>query len=211
MSMTSSEPPVAIIGAGSHGRVVLATLLAAGRTVLGFIDHDVRPGTSVDGYGVLGTEAALEPLGREALELALGIGLLPHRRTVYEHLSMAGYRFARVAHPQVVINGPAAIGPGVQLMAGVVLQPGVDIGPNVLVNTRASIDHECVIGAHVVVSPGAVLCGNVIVEDGATIGPNATITRGVRVGAGSVVAAGAVVVSEVAPGTTVYGVPARAK
>ena len=46
------------------------------------------------------------------------------------------------------------------------------------------------------------------VEDGASIGSGAVVAGGVRIGAGSLVGAGAVVTRDVAPGTTVVGVPA---
>ena len=49
----------------------------------------------------------------------------------------------------------------------------------------------------------------VLVEAGAAIGSNATILGGVTIGAGALVGAGAVVTRDVAPGTTVRGVPAK--
>jgi acetyltransferase-like isoleucine patch superfamily enzyme len=49
-----------------------------------------------------------------------------------------------------------------------------------------------------------------VVERGASIGSGAVILCGVRIGADAVVGAGAVVTNDVAPGTTVTGVPARA-
>ena len=48
-----------------------------------------------------------------------------------------------------------------------------------------------------------------IVEDEVSVGANATILPGVRLGRGCTVGAGAVVVRDVAPGTTVVGNPAR--
>jgi len=47
------------------------------------------------------------------------------------------------------------------------------------------------------------------VEAGASIGSNATIMGGVTIGRGALVGAGAVVTKDVAPFTTVAGVPAR--
>lgn len=206
---TDSKPAVLILGAGAHGRVVLACLLAMGRNVAGFIDTNKDAGTEVDGHAVLGDESVLDRFERESIELAIGVGLLPGRRALYERLHQQRYRFARTIHPSVVINGSCGIGTACQLMPGVVLQPGVTVGDNVVVNTRASVDHDCVLGAHVMVGPGAILCGNVTVEEAATVGPGATLTRGVRIGAGAIVGAGAVVLSDVAPGSRVYGVPAK--
>ena len=49
------------------------------------------------------------------------------------------------------------------------------------------------------------------VEDGAMLGAGVVLLPAVRVGAGAVVAAGAVVTRDVPPGTTVFGMPARAR
>jgi acetyltransferase-like isoleucine patch superfamily enzyme len=49
-----------------------------------------------------------------------------------------------------------------------------------------------------------------IVEDRASLGSGAVVLGGVRIGAGALVGAGAVVTRDVAPGTTVAGLPARA-
>jgi UDP-2-acetamido-3-amino-2,3-dideoxy-glucuronate N-acetyltransferase len=48
-----------------------------------------------------------------------------------------------------------------------------------------------------------------IVEQSASIGSGAVVLGGIRIGAGALVGAGAVVSQDVAPGTTVVGVPAR--
>ena len=48
-----------------------------------------------------------------------------------------------------------------------------------------------------------------IVEDNVLIGANAVVIEGCRIGHDAVVAAGAVVISDVEPGTVVAGCPAK--
>ena len=58
-------------------------------------------------------------------------------------------------------------------------------------------------------APAPRLAGRVTVESGAFVGIGATVIQHVRVGYEAVVGAGAVVISDVAPMSTVVGVPAR--
>jgi acetyltransferase EpsM len=71
------------------------------------------------------------------------------------------------------------------------------------------VDHESLIGTASHICPGARVAGRVTVESGAFVGIGATIIQSTRVGYESVVGAGAVVISDVAPMSTVVGVPAR--
>ncbi len=65
------------------------------------------------------------------------------------------------------------------------------------------------VGTAVHVCPGVKLAGHVTAESGAFIGIGATVIQNVRIGYDSVVGAGSVVIDDVAPMTTVVGVPAK--
>ena len=94
---------------------------------------------------------------------------------------------------------------------GAVVGAGTMIDMGAVLGGRATVGKNCHIGA------GTVLAGviepasavPVVIEDDVVIGANAVVLEGCRVGKGAVVAAGAVVVSDVAPNTVVAGVPAR--
>jgi acetyltransferase-like isoleucine patch superfamily enzyme len=62
-----------------------------------------------------------------------------------------------------------------------------------VVNSAASVDHDCWIGAHAFIAPGAVLCGGVHVGAGALIGAGAVIVPGVSIGEDAVIGAGAII------------------
>ncbi len=57
--------------------------------------------------------------------------------------------------------------------------------------------------------PGVKIAGRVTIESGAFVGIGATVIQHVRVGHDSVIGAGAVVLKDVPPMSTVVGLPAR--
>ncbi len=112
-------------------------------------------------------------------------------------------------HPTAWADTTASIGDGAQILAMAAVGVDVVIGKQCIVNTHATVDHDCVLGDGVHVMPGAVVAGEVAIEDEAVIGSNATVLPGRRVEAGAFVGAGAVVTRDVPRGETVVGVPER--
>ena len=95
------------------------------------------------------------------------------------------------------------------LCAGSIVLPRATVGRGVLLNTKASIDHDCLIGDFVNIAPAATLGGEVRVGAETFIGPGATVAAGISIGARALIGAGAVVVREVPEDVTAWGVPAR--
>lgn len=213
VSATDSRRPLVLLGAGGHARVLLALARAAGLPLLGVCDPDLQAEGSGqwEGLQVLGGDDALDCHGPDHVDLMLGIGQLTHsvaRARLYGIWSARGYAFPPLVHPAAWVAPDVVIPDGAQIMAGVVVQPGCVLGRNTIVNTRASIDHDCRIGTDVHVAPGAVLCGSVDVGDGAFIGAGAVLIQGLRVGPGAIVGAGVTLVRDLEAGTVV-GPPNR--
>jgi acetyltransferase-like isoleucine patch superfamily enzyme len=99
---------------------------------------------------------------------------------------------------------------GIVLFPGSVVSRDAVVGPHTHVGYNAVVSHGCRVGSFVNVCAGVVLGGEVTVEDDVFIGSNATVIHGgLTIGKGSTIGAGAVVISDVAPGDVVAGVPAR--
>jgi serine O-acetyltransferase len=121
--------------------------------------------------------------------------------------------------------------PGARFVARIVSQlvrsmTGIEIHPGARIGQRLFIDHgmgvvigeTAVVGDDVLMYHGVTLGGrgsgprarrHPTVGDGVIVGAGAAILGSVTVGAGARIGANAVVTHDVAPGTTVVGVPAR--
>lgn len=203
--------PLIIIGGGGHAKVLVSTLLMQHRKVLGFVDP--KPAMPpLLGIPHLGDDSVVFLHLPDQVRLVNGVGSIDStvlHQTIYEKFRVRRYFFETVIHASAVIAPDVPIEDGVQVMAGVVVQPGSRFGVNVIINTGARVDHDCSIDAHAHIAPGVTLSGNVHVGNGAHIGTGASVIQGVEVGAAAIVGAGAVVVDDVPAGVTVVGVPAK--
>lgn len=85
---------------------------------------------------------------------------------------------------------------GTVVMKGAVVQPGAWIGEHAIVNTNASVDHDCKISDFAHIAPGVTLCGNVKVGEGTLVGAGSVVTPGVVIGDWLVIPAGSVVTKD---------------
>ncbi len=195
-----SDGAVVVIGAGGHARVLIEALQLAGRSILGAIDPALPSGSMSGGIKVLGGDETLEHLNPVDVVLVNGIGgtqTTAPRDAIYRRWRGKGFHFATVVHPSAVISPSATLGEGAQVMAGCVIQSGASIGANSIINTRASVDHDCKVGETVHVAPGVTLSGSVNVGDGSHIGTGAAVIQGVSIGRNTLIAAGSVVYRDV--------------
>lgn len=200
-----------LLGGGGHGRVVLDALLSSSVKVAGIFDPHLKVGDQVFGVPVLGGDEFLEQVAPANVLLVNGLGAnscVRSRRRLFEDMKVRGFLFSAVRHPSVVLGRECVLGDGAQIMAGAVLQNRVSVAENAVINTCASIDHDCVLGAHAFVSPNVVLCGDVEIGEAAFIGAGAIILPGIRIGAKAIVGAGAVVTKNIPGEWIVAGNPA---
>jgi UDP-3-O-[3-hydroxymyristoyl] glucosamine N-acyltransferase len=72
-------------------------------------------------------------------------------------------------HPTAFISADAILGEACQVLAFGHVGTRCRLAEGVIINTRASVDHECILGNGVHIAPGAVLAGRVTVGDNTMI------------------------------------------
>lgn len=194
---------IIILGAGGHAKVLACVLVQNSENLLGFVSPDANIGKKVFLNNlVIGDDEIIAGYSNDEILLVNGIGHMPGRelrRTIFEQNKASGFSFTSVIHSNSDIAQDCVVGEGAQIMSGSVLQPGVSIGINVIVNTGANIDHDTIIGNHCHIAPGVTVCGDVTIGDNCFIGAGATIIQGINVGKNSVIAAGAIVTKDICP------------
>lgn len=194
-----------VIGAGGHAKVMIQCLQSMGRRVVGVFDDDLaKQGRLVAGVPVLGTTAEIRRFHRRPAVIAIGNNRIRHQLAAQIDLP-----WLTAIHPHAYVDPSARLGPGTMVVAGVVIQCDAQLGHHVIVNTSATVDHDCQIGDCVHLCPGVHLPGDVTIDTGATMGTGAVCIPSVRIGAWTMVGAGSVVTRDLPEHVTAAGIPAR--
>lgn len=214
--MNKVRTPVVGLGAGGHAKVVIEILrYHQDYLPVGLLDANANlHGKSVLGVLVLGADDLLAELKSQGVEhFFMGIGGIrtqKPRKELFELALRQGFSPITLIHPTACVSDFAKIELGVTIMANVIVNPGVELGQNVILNSGAIVEHDCRIGDHAHIASGAVLAGGVVVGSMTLIGAGAVVRQDLCIGARSLVGTGAVVVKDVPDDNIVIGNPARA-
>jgi UDP-3-O-[3-hydroxymyristoyl] glucosamine N-acyltransferase len=125
-----------------------------------------------------------------------------------------GYRPSPDGHGIVKIPqiGTVKIGDGVEIGSGSCVDRGkfsaTTIGDGTKIDNLVQIAHNCKLGRFCVMAGQSGLAGSVTLGDGVMMGGGARVKDHVTIGDGAKLGGNAGVISDVAPGKTVLGVPA---
>ncbi len=203
-----------IIGAGGMGRCLYCMAkecLGYGEEfdVKGFVDDNLNALDGFQGYPpVLDTIDCYEIDSDDVF--ACSIGDVQTKRKVCDMLKLKGAKFQTLIHKAAIVWKDCKIGEGTIIDEGCHIDPNVTIGNDCLIQAKAMIGHDSVIGSYTRVDSFCALVGGTIVKEGAAIYTRAMVNHRVTVGEGATVGACSFVIKNVKPGTTVFGVPAKA-
>lgn len=206
---------IAIFGAGGFGREVKMLIdqinVASPRwRFFGYYDDGIPKGTLVNGSNVIGTARDLLAVDRE-LHVVFAIGNPRVKQQVIQSVKGNQHlKFPALIHPNVLMGSDFVyVGVGCIISANNVITTNINIGNHVIINLSCTVGHDTTIGDYSSIMPGVNISGEVAIQQGVYIGTGAKIINQLTLGEWSVVGAGAVVSKDVAPETTVVGVPAK--
>ncbi|MPR11570.1 NeuD/PglB/VioB family sugar acetyltransferase [Microvirga tunisiensis] len=200
---------VVVIGAGGHAKVCVELLQAMGHRIA----YCVGSADSSDhcvGVPVLKGDENLKKLrqaGYQRLFVAIGSNAI---RVRLASLALEqGYQLVNAISPHASISPTARLGVGIAIMAGAVINAETRIADLAIINTGATIDHDCEIRTGVHIAPQCCLAGNVVVGRMSLLGIGCKVIPEIKIGDEVTVGAGGVVVASLPNRTTAVGVPVR--
>jgi UDP-perosamine 4-acetyltransferase len=203
---------IVIIGAGGFGREVLQLIDRNLYEPVGFIDTNT-PQFSHLSLPVLGDDSLIPDLHKEDIAscVCVALGNMKKRKKIFDIVTKHNLKLPPIIHSSAVILTEKFIGEGAIIYPNVVVMDNCKIGRGVLLNSGVTLGHDVAIGDFSNINPGANMGGYINVGRQVLVGIGSSIREKVDVGDEAIIGAGSVVLKDVAPKTTVYGVPAKEK
>jgi len=190
-----------IIGCGGHARSVTDVILFndPSKEII-FFDKNTRNGESILGFPVIKDYEVTNE------EVFVAIGDNKIRNTICEKYFN---NLVSVVSKRAYLGKNTSIGKGVFVAHNAHIGVLSKIKDFSVINTNASIDHECTVGIAATIAPGAVLCGKVVVGNNSWIGANAVVRENTTIADNVIIGMGATVVKNVISEGTYVGCPIR--
>lgn len=211
-----STPKFILWGVQGHALVLAEIVQQQGGEVVALFDSSPTASSALLGIDIHGGLAAYQAwilkqgkVRSISAIAAIGGARGRDRREFLEIFRNSGLKTPALIHNRAVVSLSAKIGENSHILAGAVIAPMAEIGEVCIVNTNASVDHECVLAAGVHIAPGATLCGCVLVGENTLIGAGSVVLPRIRIGSNVVVGAGSVVTRDIPDSVVVFGNPAK--
>ena len=190
-----------LYGASGHAKVVIEILESQGIKIEGLFDDNESIKSLLE-FPVQKFNASF--IRNKKLIISIGNNAI--REKIVTAIN-AEYGIA--IHPKSTISPRSFIDEGTVIMAGVTINSGTQIGKHCIVNTNASVDHDCVLENYVHISPNVASCGDVRIGEGTHIGTGAIIIPGKRIGRWCTIGAGSVVIKDIPDYSIAVGNPCK--
>jgi sugar O-acyltransferase (sialic acid O-acetyltransferase NeuD family) len=200
--------PLIIFGSGGHALSVANVALSAGYKIKYFVDK-FKKGSHLLGYEII--EEFTEWKNTDNLSFSIAVGDNSFREKLHNELCTKNTNlyFPSLIHPSAIISFSTDIGIGSVVMANAVIGPNTKIGNFCLINTLASIDHDCVMLDYSSLAPAAVTGGSVSIGIRSAICIGAKIKHKLKIGNDSILGANSYLNKDLSSNQVAYGTPAR--
>lgn len=200
---------VIVLGAGGHAKVCIEILQEMGKAVAYCISEKSDPNNYCLNVPILKGEHNLEALYLQGYHQAfVAIGANKIRERLALLVCTLGYELTNAISMHAYISPSVTLGVGIAIMPGAIINAATIIEDLVIVNTGATVDHDCVIQKATHIAPQCGLAGHVTVGQQCLLGVGCLAIPGTTIGEQTTIGAGSVILSDIPAFSTAFGTPA---
>lgn len=205
---TTGLRPLIIWGAGGHAVSVANVAWSVGYEVKNFVDQN-KMGRELLGIPIIGGFSEIDDPFKYSHGIAVGDNSARERILNALLNEFKGLDFPVLIHETATISFFSNVGEGTVVMPHAVVGPNSTVGKFCLINTRASVDHDCVVQDFASLAPAAVTGGAVSIGKRSVISIGATVKHGIEIGDDSVLGAHSYLNKNLSSNQVAYGSPAK--
>jgi len=209
MKAEVKEKGILVIGAGGHAKVCIEIFQANGNKVDFCIANEGSPALCLGIPVLTGQEQLLKLFNQGYQRVFIAIGMNALRSKLAKEAVDIGFELINSISPFAYVSPSVKLGVGVAIMAGAIIHADSIIGDLAIINTAATIDHDCVINKAAHIAPQCALAGNVTVGDASLVGIGTNVIPNIIIGSHTTIGAGSVVISNISSHAKAVGHPAK--
>jgi len=173
-----NKPEILLIGGGGHCHSVIDVIEQENKfTIAGIIDKKELVGQKVLGYEIIASDDDLPNLFENYKNAIVTVGQIKSntlRVKLFNTIKDIGYNLPIIISPFAYISKHSFIDEGTIIMHNALINAGVKIGKNCIINSKALVEHDSTVEDYCHVSTAAVINGGVTVKENTFFGSNAT-------------------------------------
>jgi len=200
-----------IVGAGGLARMIYSWIPDFSDSCwepIGFISDSIN---LLDGYNyelpIISTIQEYHPDVNHVLVMAIADPKT--KLSIAKKLEDRGASFINLIHPTALIGKNVEMGKGCVVCPRAILTCDIKMGSFVMLNIGTTIGHDVIIGDGCTINSHSDVTGCAQLGTGVFLGSHAVVTPSVVVKDFAKIGAGSVVVKQVKPDSTVFGIPAK--
>lgn len=202
---------LALVGVGGHGDAICPYIDTTKYELIGYFDD--KNITTHNDLPVIGcTTEVVGYLDSGKIDsVFIAIGDNKARKKIFDLIAKNHYdKLINIIAPTATILNPELVkGKGIFIGHQAFIGALVEVGDNVILNTKCIVEHNSSVKPHCNVAPAAVVLGSVCLHDGAYVGASSTIKQLLHINDWATIGAGAVVVKNINDNGIYVGVPAK--
>ena len=191
---------IILVGAGGHAKSCLDIIKSTKKyRILGFIDNDKSK--TIDKYKVIGGDNYLKNIkNKKNINIAITIGQIKNykkRNELFLKIKRLGFKIPKIVSRHALISDKSSILTGTMIFHGVIINYGVKVGENSIINTSALIEHDTKIGSNTHIATKATINGGVKIGSNTFIGSGSVIKEGVEIRDNCIIGMGSIIKKDV--------------